>query len=220
MEPPLPAQSDAVVGPAFFDWRAVFPFLASTLSCVPALRAELRARGPSSTWTAWPETSLYLPEEGQDWDVIPFCYTFPSNDVSKRTWVDSSCVALPEMASALQRIPGLRTALLSRLGAGTNLVPHQGWAEISNHVLRCHVPLDLPAAGCSGVTADGETRLHADGDILVFDDSHVHSAHNAHPDAPRTVLIIDIIRPPGMAPGIAVFGATRELEEFMQYFRS
>lgn len=218
MEPSAAEPSTA--GPSFFDWRVIFPFLASTLLSLPALKAELRARGPSSMWTAWPETSLYLPEEGQDWDVIPFCYTFPSNDASKRTWVDSSCAALPEMARALQRIPGLRTALLSRLGPNTNLVPHQGWAEISNHVLRCHIPLELPAAGCSGVTADGETRLHADGDILVFDDSHVHSAHNAHAEEARTVLIVDILRPEGVAPGIAVFGATRELEAFMQYFRS
>jgi hypothetical protein len=206
--------------PSFYEWRNVFPFLGPLLAAAPALAAELRAAGPSAAWAAWPETSLYLKEAGAEWDVVPFCYTFPASDASATAWVGSSCAALPATAAALRRVPGVRTALLSRLGPRTDLVPHQGWAEISNHVLRCHLPLDLPAPGCSGVTAGGETRAHALGEIIVFDDSHVHSAHNAHATAARTVLIFDIARPAAAAPGIAVTGATRELTDFMEYFRA
>jgi hypothetical protein len=206
----------------FYDWRVVFPQLSELLSAWPALAAELSAKSPAAlAWTQWPETSLYLPAEGHEWDVIPFLHTFPADDARASTWIASSCAALPLLARALRRVAGVRTALLSRLGPRTTLTPHTGWAELSNHVLRAHVPLALPREpGASGVVCGGETRTHALGEALVFDDSVVHSGFNAHATDARVVLIVDIVRPPGVRKGSAVTGATRELTNLMDYFRS
>lgn len=206
----------------FYDWRVVFPALHSLLDLAPSLSAELRACGPSSRWTHWPETSLYLPEDGHEWKVIPIVHTFPADDASATTWVSSSCAALPELTAALRQVEGIRTALLSRLGPATVLTPHTGWAELSNHVLRVHLPLELTIPGSSGITCgpDSEMRPHVLGDFIVFDDSVIHSAFNNAKTESRTVLIFDIVRPKGVRAGSASTGATRELHSLLDYFKS
>jgi len=207
----------------FYDWRAVFPELAPLVAAAPLLAAEVEARGAAlaALWAAWPETALYAPDAGDAWDIVPFVYTFPADDPSRTVWVGASCAALPAAAAALRALPGVRTALLSRLGPRTRLTPHQGWAELSNHVLRAHVPLALPRAPrASGVVAGGEACAHELGGALVFDDSVVHSGFNESADEPRTVLIVDVARPPGVRAGVAVGGATRELTSFMEVFRA
>ena len=209
----------------FFEPLSLFPFLSSLPALAPALLEELRA-APPEKWHAWPETTLYM-AAGADggsgagapqpaWTVIPFCYTFPS-DTGDTKWVPSSCAVLPRAAAALRALPGLKTALLSRLGPGTRLAPHQGWKEISNHVLRCHLALRIPQPGASGVTVEGSTRLHEEGALLCFDDSLTHSAFNEGAED-RVVLIFDIARPAGVPEGTAQDGATAELESFMAYF--
>jgi len=207
----------------FYDWRQLFPSLIHLLQLAPLLARELKARGPNSSWTQWPETSLYLPEDGHEWDVIPIVHTFPADDVKNIKWLSSSCAALPQLAAALRDVDGLRTALLSRLGPKTVLTPHTGWAELSNHVLRVHLPLELPASpGVSGVTCgvSGETQPHVLGEFLVFDDSVVHSGYNHHETESRTVLIIDILRPTFIRKGSASTGTTRELTNLIDYFKS
>jgi len=107
------------------------------------------------------------------------------------------------------------------MGPRTVLNAHTGWAELSNHVLRVHLPLDVPptAEGSCGLIVDDAVRHHELGELLVFDDSHLHSAFNNHPTASRTVLIVDIARPSDAPPGTATGGATEELEAFMAYFK-
>lgn len=202
--------------PSFFDWRDHFPFLSPLLSQVEAINAEVAA-ARQAKWSDWPETNLYMRDQGQSWRVIPFCYTFPSN-TGVTQWVESSSALLPGTVRTLKAIPGLKTALLSRMGPSTTLVPHDGWREISNHVLRCHLALDIPGPRVSGVAIDEELMFHEQGKILCFDDAKVHSGFNLHPEKERTVLIFDIARPPGVATGIASGGATAELQSFMDYF--
>lgn len=204
----------------FYDALALFPFLAHLPSLAPSFLAELEGV-PAGAWHDWPESSLYMRDGSESWKVVPFCYTFPSN-TGEVKWVASSCAVLPRLTAALRAIPGLRIALLSRLGPGTVLSPHQGWMEISNHVLRCHLALRVPAPGCSGVVVEGAggagTRAHVETELLCFDDSLTHFAFNKHLEEDRVVLIFDILRPEGVAPGTAKEGATAELESFMAYF--
>lgn len=102
----------------------------------------------SSVWHDWPETSLFRPDHGHEWKVVPICYTFPADDPSKTVWLDSPAVnACPYTVAWLKSIPGIRTALFSRLGCNTSLTSHTGWAALSNHVLRCHLPLIVPGKG-------------------------------------------------------------------------
>ena len=183
------------------------------------VRAEVESVG-ADAWRAWPERNLYRADSGMDWTVLPFAYTFPADDLTQRRWVGAACAACPRTAELLLGLgPSLRTALLSRLAPHTSLVTHEGWAQLSNHVLRLHLPLRLPGAGgmCSGVIVSNEIRYHTEGELLVFDDSLAHSGFNSHPSEARMVLIIDLARPPLAAPGSATGGTTRELEEFIAH---
>jgi hypothetical protein len=156
---------------------------------------------------------------GGDWRVLPLVYTFPADNPSATTWVPAGVRACPFTASVLARLPGLRTALFSRLGPATALAPHTGWAPLSNHVLRCHLALVVPPGEVTcGVVVGDEIRHHAPGRILVFDDAKPHSAFNHAGAADRVVLIFDLARPDTAPPGDATGGATAELEDFMAHF--
>lgn len=111
----------------------------------------------------------------------------------------------------------------------------QGWADLSNHVLRCHLPLIVPtvstidttgrassastlSATC-GIVVDTKTTHHREGELIVFDDSKKHYAFNNHATHSRVVLIFDIARPDGAPPGEAKGATTKELEGFIDYFK-
>ena len=211
--------------PAFHNWHEVFPFLARVPSFRKALLEEVRSSTVPAEWTEWPETTLYKggPDDGEsssDWRVVPLVYTFPANDPTQTTWVDAECARLPLAAKLLRSIPGVRTALFSRLGPGTTLTAHRGWASLANHVLRCHLALAVPGEDQCGVVVDGEVRYHREGEIIVFDDSKEHYAFNHHPTGSRIVLIFDLARPEGLAEGEAERGATAELTAFIEAFAS
>jgi hypothetical protein len=74
-------------------------------------------------------------------------------DASKTEWVKASEEACPKTVALLKSLPGIRTALFSRLGPKTTLSVHQGWGSLANYVLRCHLPLVVPDAGIDGVVA-------------------------------------------------------------------
>ena len=218
--PPHPAELviDGVQDSGFFDWRQLFPAAQALVDALPSIAAELRG-ATAAQWHAWPETALYMRDAGERWSVIPLCYTFPADGSAATQWVASASAVLPGTAALLRALgPALRTALFSRLGPATSLTPHDGWAELSNHVLRCHLAVDIPAEGCSGVAVEGRRQRHVQGGVLCFDDSRVHSGFNEHPERERTVLIFDLARPQGVRPGRATEGATRELADFMAYF--
>jgi Aspartyl/Asparaginyl beta-hydroxylase len=60
------------------------------------------------------------------------------------------------------QLPTARTALFSRLGAGTRISSHRGWAELANHVLRCHLSLVVPTTtAATAGTAAGDTTATA-----------------------------------------------------------
>jgi hypothetical protein len=128
-------------------------------------------------WTPWPE-SHFSKKGAIDWTVFPFLHTFPALDVSKKTYVDTTCAYCPKTVALLKQIPNIRTALFSRLGSGTKLNPHTGWEDLANHVLRCHVSLVVPPKQCCGLCVEGVERFHEEGNIIVFDDSKTHVAFN------------------------------------------
>ena len=78
------------------------------------------------------------------WKILPFCYCFPAHDPSQRKWASRHVREWPNTSHALAQIPGLRTALFSRLGPNTVLAPHSGWSELSNLVLRLHFVMTMP----------------------------------------------------------------------------
>ncbi|CAM9691963.1 unnamed protein product, partial [Phaeothamnion confervicola] len=202
--------------PCFYDWRAVAPALGALLAGLPVITDEAAAAG---AWAPWPEQH-FADGGARDWTVLPFAHTFPAHDASRLTWVPSTCRRCPHTAALLASIPGLRTALLSRLGTGTRLSAHRGWADLANHVLRCHIPI-VPSGdvGC-GLWVEGARRRHRVGEVLVFDDSRLHRAFNESAvGGDRVVLIVDLVRPPSVPLGTAKGGHTAELDGLIDAFK-
>ena len=206
---------DNTLAPRFYDWRDTFPFLSKLTE--PTVFTEIvNEMRQATNWHAWPEP-LYDGDKGDEWEVIPFLHTFPATDDSNSEWQESNCDQCPVTTGLLRSIPGIRTALYSRMGPRTHLVPHQGWADLSNHVLRCHLALEVPD-NASGVWCDGQSRYHKRGELLVFDDSRMHSGFNLSTQR-RCVLIFDIIRPSEVPRGASDVLQTSQLQMFIEYFR-
>jgi hypothetical protein len=215
---PLETWDATSPAPCFYDWRKTYPFL-ETLRC--SHKDILDELSSATRWFDWPETSLYSPEAGHSWKVYPFLHTFPAWDASKSTWIQESMMACPKTASLLRKIPGIRTALFSRMGPNTHLTTHCGWADLANHVLRCHLALKVPAESDNtcGLVVDEAISYHKTGELIVFDDSKAHSAFNNHPTDWRYVLIFDVERPKGLPLGLATGSTTDELQSFIDYFK-
>lgn len=118
--------------------------------------------------------------------------------------------ALLADAPLAQCPPHAPECFVSRLFPGVVLPPHHG---VSNIKLTVHLPVELPASGCS-LTVGGETRSWPEDDFLIFDDAFLHSAENrtdlsrtdpsrtdpsgtdsAGAPQARTVLIFDVWHP-------------------------
>lgn len=82
------------------------------------------------------------------------------------------------------------TAMFSVLKAGTRIAPHRGPYF---GVLRCQIPLIVPAGDCGIRVADKIFRWQV-GVPLVFDDTLTHEAWNSTKED-RVVLFLDFVRP-------------------------
>ncbi|KDO27604.1 hypothetical protein SPRG_06872 [Saprolegnia parasitica CBS 223.65] len=213
---------DDKCNPSYYDYSEVFPQLELLRSHYETIRDEALKAQLAHDWPNWPEDH-YIGEDGE-WRVFPLCYTFPAWDASKTTWVHGTCAQCPATVALLQAIPGIRTALFSKLGPETTLGAHRGWADLANDILRCHIGLDVPTydgddATCC-IVVDGEPRAQANGRVLVFDDSKLHFAFNRHPTAARCILIVDLYRPAHLPRGMARGGHTDELDAFIAQYNA
>jgi hypothetical protein len=223
--------------PPYLNLAQVYPpHVHQQLLSTQALQVFTQEALSIPQWTPWPETQHYsssVDDDGQTtptWTVFPLCYCFPSNDVSKRTWVDQTRTFCPKTCELLERTLGplLRTALFSRLKPNTTLAAHTGWADLANHVLRLHIPLVVPTTttttttplslvgSCCGTWVDGCVEMHSEGRPILFDDSKIHRAFNYSQEQERIVLIVDMERPESLPVGYATGGHSEELDAFIQ----
>jgi aspartyl/asparaginyl beta-hydroxylase (cupin superfamily) len=183
-------------------------------------------------WPDWPEKKLY---KNENFDTIttnsnPFKKSLQKNDFKWNIYpfmafnviVHENCKKCPTLWNFIKKIPGIKVALLSRLGPGTKLNTHRGWGNHSNHVIRCHFGFKVPK-GCyvsvkENENDDEEIKLHEEDKWLIFDDSRYHYAHNPSNEE-RIVLIIDIERPTNIKTGTSDIGDTKELLQIVDYFK-
>jgi hypothetical protein len=198
----------------FYNWFAIYPFLSIIFENTEIIKNEIEN---NTYWVPWPEKNLYN-NDSYKWDIIPFVYTLPSNNVNNKKWIKFYCEKFPKTTKLLKEIPGLRTALISKMGKYTIIDSHTGWGELSNYVLRCHIPLYIPKGNKCGVSVGGHIKKHNSNDIICFDDSKIHNAFNFSPED-RIVIIIDIIRPEYLPIGKAKYGKTKELISLMDLFK-
>ena len=122
-----------------------------------------------------------------DWSAAYLIHSGEVNDA-----VAQHC---PTAMGALEQVPlcdvpGKNpTVLFSLLRPGTHIEPHHG---LVNTRLIVHLPLIVPA-GCT-LRVGNERREWREGELMIFDDSIEHEAHNPT-DALRVVLLFDIWRP-------------------------
>ena len=98
----------------------------------------------------------------------------------------------PKTWSALQKIPGLKTAMFSIFEPGKHLAPHRG---PYNGVLRLHLGLIVPEISERlGIRVANQVCHWEEGTALIFDDAYEHEAWN-HTDKTRVVLFVDFVKP-------------------------
>ena len=122
---------------------------------------------------------------GDSWKTFVFC--------AYGKYFKQNCQTCPNTFLAINKIKGLKTAWFSILAPQSKLPKHAG---PYNGVLRYHLGLIIPnldPAIC-GIDVGGETRGWKEGESLIFDDSHLHSAWNLSNEK-RVVLFVDFERP-------------------------
>jgi ornithine lipid ester-linked acyl 2-hydroxylase len=103
-----------------------------------------------------------------------------------------NCRECPATAAAVERIPGMKTALFSILVPGKRIPPHRGPYK---GLLRCHLGLVVPGPpGAAGIRVATNDARWEEGRALVFDDTFEHEAWNESAGQ-RVVLFIDFLRP-------------------------
>ena len=217
-----------LVSPPYLDHAELYPKVLESFMDSENMKLLTAEAKSIPQWTAWPEKNHYESEIDSQgaypasWTVFPLCHTFPATDASARKWIDVTCSYTPHTTALLKSMgPALRTALFSRLNPRTRLGDHTGWSDLANHVLRVHIPIEIPTGnyndGLCGTWVDGCVETHSKDSILCFDDSKVHRAFN-YSDEERIVLIIDLARPGNLPEGTAVGGHTDELDSFLKEF--
>ena len=180
----------------FYRIENICPALFIINPALQKIRAELFM---VNSWRDWPEKMLY--RDGS-WKIIPI-FAFGK-------WCRPYCDQIPTLTNLLGQIPNLETALFSRMSAHTILEPHQGWAVLSNKVLRCHLGIDINEVGKSYVAVGKERQYHENGKWFAFDDSRTHYGCNLS-NWTRTILIVDVTRPNNITKGISKVETTDEL---------
>lgn len=178
----------------FYRVDEICPSLCTINSYISRIKMEL---SKVNAWRDWPEKFLY---PNGSWKIVPI-YAFGK-------WCKPYSDQVPTLTNLLKKIPGLKTALFSRMDPYTKLNPHQGWAVLSNCIIRCHLGIDIH--GESYVAVGNERRYHENGKWFAFDDSRMHYGCNLSGKA-RTVLIVDVARPPNIRKGISRVKTSGEL---------
>lgn len=164
--------AQAVTSPTFQGLEQ-FDSLRPVANAWRAIRAEFLELQPLAR--TWPERYLH---DGR-WDVIPLVFDgqpMPAAELA------------PVTMGAVAAVPGRFIVGFSILRAGCQILPHVGYTD---RVWRSH--LGLITNDEAFIEVDGERYTWRDGDVVVFDDTRLHHAHN--PGATdRVVLILDFAK--------------------------
>ncbi|MBW4696686.1 MAG: aspartyl/asparaginyl beta-hydroxylase domain-containing protein [Aphanocapsa lilacina HA4352-LM1] len=153
-----------------------YPFAAHLEANWRVILAELQQLD-NQNFFAWPEKQYY----GEGWDIFAlYTYGVP---------LGKNCKLCPQTAALVKKIPGMLTAVFSRMAPGLHIAPHRGEPA---GLLRYHMGLLIPP-GC-GLRVGPETRSVQEGGSIVFDDTTEHEAWNRS-DRERIVLLVDFKSP-------------------------
>lgn len=95
---------------------------------------------------------------------------------------------MPKTFELIKQVPGVFIAGVSIMKGGAHIKPHVGY---TTEVFRSH--LCLIGDGQASLNVGGEVYHWSEGEMVVFDDTVRHSAHNPSP-LDRVVLIVDFAK--------------------------
>ncbi|MBO9125214.1 MULTISPECIES: ornithine lipid ester-linked acyl 2-hydroxylase OlsC [unclassified Rhizobium] len=172
--------------PPVYD-NATFPWAKEVEAAYPKIRAEL-------------ERVLVRQSELPTFQDISTDVKTISTDSGWKTFFllgfgvksEQNIAQCPETWRAVQKIPGLKTAMFSIFEPGKHLPAHRG---PYNGVLRLHVGMIVPEpADKLAIRVKDQICHWQEGKALIFDDAYEHEAWN-HTDKTRVVLFVDFDKP-------------------------
>jgi len=195
--------------PPVYDNR-VFPWAAEIEAAWPAIRAELdRVLLRQADLPTFQDISTDVRTISTDkrWKTF-FLLGFGIRS-------EQNIAACPATWRAVQKIPGLKTAMFSIFEPGKHLPPHRG---PYNGVLRLHLGMIVPEpADRLAIRVRNQVCHWQEGKALIFDDAYEHEAWN-HTDHTRVVLFVDFVKPLKF-PASLVNGLLMRLAIFTPFIR-
>ncbi|RDJ10309.1 aspartyl/asparaginyl beta-hydroxylase domain-containing protein [Rhizobium grahamii] len=172
--------------PPVYD-NATFPWAAEVENAWPQIRAELdRVLLRQSELPTFQDISTDVKSISSDngWKTF-FLAGFGLKS-------EQNIKACPQTWQAVQKIPGLKTAMFSIFEPGKHLPAHRG---PYNGVLRLHLGMIVPEpADKLAIRVKDQICHWQEGKVLIFDDAYEHEAWN-HTDKTRVVLFVDFVKP-------------------------
>lgn len=132
----------------------------------------------------WIEKNLYEESNDEGWDVAPL--------MIGGTEIEERCKKFPLLYSLVRQLKGIMSVSYSLLKPGTHIVPHKGYDDYSERVLRFHMGMIIPE-GDVAIRVDRQIKKWECGKSFIFDDFLIHEAWNFS-DKDRMVLIMDFLR--------------------------
>lgn len=102
----------------------------------------------------------------------------------------------PQLCDLVQRVPHIIQAFFSILEPGKSIPLHDGPYL---GYLRYHLGVQVPKNNPPQIIVNHQPYVWKEGEAVLFDDSWPHEVRNES-DAPRAVLIIDVLRPMPFLP--------------------
>lgn len=145
---------------------------------------EERRLKDKTIFEPWIEKNLYQDSNEEGWDVAPLMIGGAK--------IQQRCDKFPKLTELTDQIKGVISVSFSLLKPGTHIVPHKGYDDYSERMLRYHLGLIIPK-GDIGIRVDKEIRGWETGKSFIFDDFLIHEAWNFS-EQNRIVLIIDFLK--------------------------
>lgn len=136
----------------------------------------------------WVERNLYQESNEHGWDVAPLMIGGEK--------IEERCELFPKLISLTNQINGIMSISFSLLKPGTHIVPHRGYDDYSEKMLRYHLGIIVPE-GDLGLRVEKKITRWENGQSFIFDDYLIHEAWNFS-QYDRIVLIIDFLRDESM----------------------
>lgn len=137
----------------------------------------------NSFFEPWIEKDLYEESNPDGWHIAPL--------MINGNLIEKNCLKAKYLYGLIKEIPQLVSVSFSLLKPNTHIVPHKGYDEYSEEILRYHLGLIIPN-GDIGIRVNTDIRVWKEGESFVFDDYKIHEAWNFS-DSNRYVLICDFI---------------------------